>query len=254
MVLLLTACMVEYEVDEPEDVVAPVDIEDTGEPVDAVPVPKAAVYGNTSGELFELEVTTGELTSIGTFYDLDGAPVEGFLDIAIDPDGVVVGGTWDAIWRIDPERAFVTKICDTDIEMMALAFSADGRLFAGGDTLITEVDLETCTAMPLVEDSAYLTSGDLVGLPDGYLYWTVEGDDYEDPDELVRVDPTYGYTSWVGVIEADRLFGLGYTDGTLYGFSADGHIVAIDPANAHTSMTSADTPGWWGATTNPVVW
>lgn len=251
MILLSLACIVEYEMDEPNDVVEPIEeIEDTGE-VDSVPVPKAAVYGNTSGELFELDAETGELTSIGTFYDLDENPVEGFLDIAIDPDGVVVGGTWDAIWRIDPERAFVSKICDTDIEMMALAFSADGRLFAGGDALITEVDLETCTSTVLVDDSPYFTSGDLVGLPDGYLYWTVEGDGN---DELVRVDPTYGYTSWVGPIDADRLFGLGYTEGTLYGFSADGMIVAIDPADASTSVSTADTPGWWGATTNPVVW
>ncbi|MCP4806352.1 MAG: SMP-30/gluconolactonase/LRE family protein [Proteobacteria bacterium] len=254
MLLLLTACIPEYQVDESEDIVEPIpEIEDTGD-VDTIPVPEAAVYGNTSGELFTLDVETGELTSVGTFYDIDGNPVDQFLDIAIDPDGVVVGGTWDAIWRIDPERAFVSKICDTTVEMMALAFSADGRLFAGGDTLITEVDLTDCSSTVLVQESPYFTSGDLVGLPDGYLYWTVEGEDYEDSDELVRVDPTYGYTSWVGPIDADRLFGLGYTDGTLYGFSADGHIVAIDPANANTTMTSADTPGWWGATTNPVVW
>ena len=98
---------------------------------------------------------------------------------------------------------------------------------------------------------AYETSGDLVGLPDGYLYWTVLGGTN---DELVRVDPVTGAAFWVGAVAGSRLFGLGYDDGTLYAFSSDGSILSIDPTTAATTVVSSDTTSWWGATTNPVVW
>ena len=58
-----------------------------------------------------------------------------------------------------------------------------------------------------------------------------------------------------GVIDADGLYGVGYADERLYGFSSDGKIVAINPANAQTELLqTSDTIEWWGATTNPVRW
>ncbi|HJN76604.1 MAG TPA: hypothetical protein QGF58_21925 [Myxococcota bacterium] len=243
--LLLPACMIEYGVDGKDpDVQAPI-----GDPEDAeyLALPDAPVYANTSTTLYRLDEE--ELSTLGDFSE-DGVPVDGMTDIAIDREGLVVGGTFDAIYTIDAETAELTHVCDTDIVMYALAFSSDGRLFAGGDNVIEEIDLSDCSGSVLTT-SQYLTSGDLVGLPDGYLYWTVEGDD---GDELVRLDPDNGFSQWVGVIGVERLFGLGFTNDELFGFSADGTIVAVDPDTAETFETSTQGPGWWGATTNPVVW
>ena len=245
ILLLLSACLIEYGVEgEDRDVREPV-----GDPEDAefLALPDAPVYANTSGTLYRLDGE--ELATVGDF-SLDGEPLQGMTDIAIDSYGLVVGGTFDAIYEIDPETAEATWICDTDVVMYALAFSSDGRLFAGGDNVIEEIHLDDCGS-EVFTTSQYLTSGDLVGLPDGYLYWTVEG---ETGDELVRLDPTNGFSQWVGVIGVEKLFGLGYTDEELYGFSADGSIVVIDPATADTVASDAAGPGWWGATTNPVVW
>lgn len=211
----------------------------------------APVYANTSLTLFEIEPLTGEKDPVGDFHDVDGNPVDSFLDIAIDLDGQLIGGTFDALYRIDPETAQVELLCETEVEMLALAFTDDGRLFAGGDFVIRELDWETCSSSVLLEDVGYKTSGDLVGLPDGYLYWTVEG---ENGDELVRVDPVYGYTSWVGLIGVHKLFGVGYDEDTLYGFSRYGDVVAISPENAGSEILSQDETSWWGATTNPVRW
>lgn len=228
---------------------------DTGtEPTDTgtiVTVPASApVYANTSDELFEIDTTTGARTRVGSFRD-GGVSVDGMVDIAIDPSGRIYGGTYEALYQIDPLTASLSKICDTDLRPYALAFSSDGVLFAGAGPDIVEVNLVNCATQPLLQGSSYETSGDLVGLPDGYLYWTVLGDN---SDELVRVDPVTGAAFWVGVVDESQLFGLGYDAGELYGFSSGGAIVRIDPLTAATSVVSSDGTSWWGATTNPVVW
>jgi hypothetical protein len=222
--------------------------EHTGEPTE--PPAEAPVYANTTDELFEIDPLTGARTSVGTF-SYGGQPVDGMVDIAIDLAGRMYGGTFDALYRIDPTDATLTKVCDTDLEPYALAFTSDGVLFAGAGTDIVEVNLGNCARSALTTTTTYTTSGDLVGLPDGWLYWTVRG---SGDDELVRVDPDDGRTQWVGRIDAARLFGLGYDDGVLFGFSADGAIVGIDPANASTTPMVSDGTSWWGATTNPVQW
>ncbi len=265
-VLLLLAC-VDYEINErpeaPDDLLdsdvpadtgepaEPVDTGDTGAPLDTGEVALGAVYANTSDTLYEVNPATGEATEIGQFHQ-GTEVVEYFVDIAIDLAGHMYGGTFDALYRIDPDTAEVTKVCDIDVNMMALTFTSMGELIAGGDDIITRIDLGSCDSEELVSSSPYTTSGDLVGLPDGYLYWTVFGDG--DGDELVRVDPDDGSAAWMGTIGHEKLFGLGYHAGQLYGFSSNGSIVEISPSDAGGDLVCVANQGWWGATTNPVVW
>ncbi len=242
------------ETTEPTDTTTtptdPIDTVDTGTETTTEPIAEAPVYANTTDQLFEVDPETGARTLVGTF-NLAGTPVDSMVDIAIDLTGRMYGGTYEALYQIDPTTAALAKICDTDLRPYALAFTSDGRLFAGAGTEIVRVDLQTCAAFPLATSGGFETSGDLVGLPDGFLYWTVRG---VSSDELVRVDATTGAAFWVGPIVEDRLFGLGYEQGQLYGFSSDGEIVRIDPGNAASTVLSSDGTSWWGATTNPVVW
>ena len=219
--------------------------EDTGEVVASAPL-----YGNTSTTLYQIDPQKGGMSEIGDFHDANG-PIDQFIDIAIDLDGYMVGGTFDALYRVDPSTAFVTHICDTEVEMTALTFASSGELITGGDAEIRWMDIDTCASSLLVSSSTYATSGDLVGLPDGYLYWTVEG---SDGDELVVVNPETGAQMWNGRIGVSALFGLGYHNDKLYGFSAEGDIVEITPSNAQISDTISSGVAWWGAATNPVVW
>ena len=236
-------------VDEPET--DDTDVEPEGE----LPIPTALapLYANTSGELFEVAPTTGEVTSIGLF-EHAGEPVDGMVDIAIDMEGRLYGGTFDALWRIDPETAELDKVCDIDVAMYALAFTSDGDLVAGAGTDIQVIDVETCRDRVLVNNSEYETSGDLVGLPDGFLYWSVRGG-RDNPDELVRIDPRNGRTTWIGKIGFGKLYGMAYYDGALYGFSSEGNTVRIEPDSGSSRLLGYDDSlSWWGATTNPVVW
>lgn len=264
--LLLLAC-VDYEINEqpsqPEgslDTAAPVDTgepdttedtADTGEPLDVGEIAMAPVYANSSDTLYEVEPTRGELTEVGQFHQ-GSTVVEYFVDIAIDMAGHMYGGTFDALYRIDPVTAAVTEVCSFGVDMTALTFTSAGQLVAGGASTIELVDVDTCAVEVLVSGSIYETSGDLVGLPDGYLYWTVWG---TTGDDLVRVDPTSGAQTYVGPIGVDRLFGLGYDGGQLYGFSSEGEIVRVPPGGGVSEITAiSSTLSWWGATTNPVTW
>ena len=108
--------------------------EDTGELIDTSvtgPIASAPVYANTSGRLYEVEPSTGEAITIGDFRD-DSGKVDGFVDIAIDLSGRMFGGTFESIYRIDPETAEVERLCDTEVELYAMTFTSDGRLIAGG--------------------------------------------------------------------------------------------------------------------------
>lgn len=245
------------------DTEEPEEIEDTGgdtgededtPPNDEEPPPAdAPVYAHTGSELFELTApATGQRTLLGRFAE-NGVPVDGsFIDIAIDLDGRMFGATFDALYQINPTNAAVTQVCPVTVDMVALTFSSDGELFAGGSDGVHIINVNNCRTTPLAVGGGYETSGDLVGLPDGYLYWTVRGGSR---DELVRVDPLSGQTRWIGPIGFSKIYGLGYDDGILYGFNDYGDIIAISPQNASaTALSSDDAVSWYGATTNPVQW
>jgi len=200
MLFLLALACHDYDFQEVQDPVVEAEdtggvvadpLEDTGEQIASAPL-----YANTSTTLYKIDPEQGGMAAIGEFFDQSG-PISQFIDIAIDLDGRMVGGTFDALYRIDPSTAEVSHICDTDVEMTALTFASNGDLITGGDTEIRWMDIDTCTSSLLVSSSEYATSGDLVGLPDGYLYWTVEGDD---GDELVVVNPDTGAQMWNGRI------------------------------------------------------
>ena len=116
------------------------------------------------------------------------------------------------------------------------------------------MNIETCHVETLISNSYYETSGDIVGLPDGDLYWSVRGG-WEQDDQLIRVDPDTKEESWVGSLGESRLYGMGYANDELFGFSGSGAIVGINPATgASYTLKQYEGFSWWGATTNPVVW
>ena len=105
------------------------------------------------------------------------------------------------------------------------------------------------TLQELVPPGQYTTSGDIIALPDGYLYWSVTGG-----DALVRIDPVSGGLTLIGNVGAPGIFGLAWAYGTLYGFTNDGNFLEIDPATAQVVSTAAIGATYWGAATNPVLW
>lgn len=246
--LLLTGCS-EYEIVGPDGEGA-FPFEDGPNLVVDDDVALALVYAHTSTGLYEVDPETGETDFQGNFHNASG-DVPGFVDIAIDLEGRLYGGTFERLYTIEPRTGRITPVCSLDFEPYAMTFGPNGVLYAGGLDRLVEVNTTSCATTVLVE-GGFVTAGDIVGLPDGYLYWTVRG---TTNDELVRVDPETGDAVLIGTIGAEGLYGVGYSDGQLYGFSSDGEIVAIDPSDASSTILDvSESISWWGATTNPVRW
>ncbi len=226
--------------------------EDTGSSLDTaepnIETPDEPVYLHTEATLYAWDPLDGQLQLIGDFWSIGSELSEGITDIAIDGLGRFYGVGSEALYGINGHTAEVWKIADLAFPMFGLTCTSDGRLVGGGDGLY-EVDVLTGAITTLVPEGRFETSGDLVGLPDGLLYWAVrEGDD------LVVVDPNSGATSNRGDIGVERIFGLGYAHGALYGFTDAGIVLEIN-ASTGAVISSQSLPGtWWGATTNPVVW
>ena len=214
-------------------------------------VARGKVYANTSGSLYEVDPENGDMTLIGEFRE-NGVPVDHFEDIAIDLSGHMYGGTGEYMYLINPNNAEVRSICPLDIDTTALTFTSEGTLIIGMETALYTFDVVTCEVDVLIANSYYETSGDIVGLPDGYLYWTVRGGG---SDRLVKVNPQTGSEQWIGDIGEERLFGIGYANDKLFGFSGSGLMVEIDPTSGSSFvLKEANDLSWWGATTNPVLW
>jgi hypothetical protein len=232
--------------EETEDTDVPVDEHDTG-----VPAATADAYANTASELYSFDSSKRTVKKIGDFENRHGTNCTWMTDIAINLAGEMYGICDDRIVRIDPTDAGFVKVVDLPSRLSAavgLTFLPDGKLVVSQDRVET-YDLATGTWTTLV-DGGFDTSGDIIGLPDGYLYWTVTGG-----DALVRIDPSTGATTEVGSLGVTQVWGLGYADGELFGFESQGKLFTVDPGTGKaTYVKDTRASGFYGATTNPVTW
>ncbi len=231
---------------EDTDVDDPVDESDTD-----IPTATADAYINTASELYSFDPVTVRIKKIGSFVNRYGSNCTWMTDIAISLSGEMYGICDDRLVRIDPTDASFVKVLDLPDRLSAavgLTFLSDGRLVISQDRVET-YDLVSGAWQTMV-DGGFSTSGDIVGLPDGYLYWSVIGG-----DDLVRIDPATGATRNLGGMGVSQVWGLGYAVGDLYGFDSNGTIFKVDPSTGKaTSVKSTSAGGFYGATTNPVTW
>jgi len=228
------------------DVSPPVDTAEPEEPV--IEAPDEPVYLHTDATLYSWSPVEDRLRIVGNFFREDGDEIEGITDIAIDSAGRFYGVSYSMVYGINGHTAEVWPIAPIAFPMFGLTCTHDGRLVGGGDGLF-EIDTVTGAISTLVPEGQYETAGDLVGLPDGLLYWAVRED-----DALVVVDPDNGVVVPRGEIGTERIYGLGYAEGSLYGFTEAGQALEINPTTGEVISEQALPGAWWGATTNPVVW
>lgn len=208
------------------------------------------IYAHSPHTLYTVDPATGDHDVVGTFHLAGGGSTE-LYDIAIDPAGRMAGGAQGTLYWVDPLSGELTEACQLSVGYTALTFSADGTLYSGSANDVVRIDPDTCTVDYLVHGASVTTSGDLVGLPDGYLYWTVRGGMY---DHLVRIDPGTGSVHNVGSLDAGSVYGLSYFEDTLYAFGYGGTIHAVEPSDASTISVVTNTPSWYGAATNIFAW
>jgi hypothetical protein len=227
----------------------------------AIPVARETVYVNNSTTLFTYDTAAGVTTRIGSFR-VGSTNLEAMTDIAIDNAGnlfgAVANSTRRQLYSINPETAECVLLGNIGHVSNGLTFLPDGRLISAADDVLVLDPLTGQTLATLVPATRnFKTSGDIIALPDGKLYWAVKAASGSS-DRLVQIDPSKpvaSNTTVAGDIGTTNVYGLGYADGVLYGFTSAGTSVEIDPATGASSRTRTMTgQSYWGATTNPARW
>jgi hypothetical protein len=221
-----------------------------------VPVASCPVYTNTPTQLYCYE--SGKLRLIGTFQGSNSAyGGGGITDIAINLLGKMYAVDYNALYVVNPDDASLIRVpgISWNMPVNALTFLSDGTLIAAGGAQVFVIDPKAGTTrlLPLKEAAGYSSAGDIIGLPDRKLYWTVI-DSKNALNSLVSINPDTGVASPVGTLAAWQVFGLGYHDGKLMGFAESGEMIPINSQNAAVGAPQPLGQAWWGATTNPTKW
>lgn len=260
-VVLLTAC-------GPGDrdtatIDAPAPQPDAGEQVDT-----SRVFAHSGGMLYRLNNKTLSAQPIGS---MSGLGTQNLLDLAIDKDDKLVGITRDKLFALSPTTGAATLIRDLGTsaqDLTSLSFvpqslsdpgSADILISANDMGHVFQINSATGNATQIgsygsTANGIVKSSGDMFGVRGFGIYGTVDvGTDPQ--DYLARIDPDNNWKATpIGAGTGfDKIFGLGYWGGKIYGFVDNGFevgggkMIQIDPNTGAGVLLSSDQIRWFGA-------
>jgi hypothetical protein len=277
LVVLLSACGSSPS-HAPDAAGADAVVDAPGPVVDARP--DSLVYAHSGTHLYRIDTRTNQPVDIGAFTNIGTQTI---TDIAVDKDGKMVGITLNKLYSIDVSTAAATLIKDlgvsaqnfTSLSYVPTDFndpnSVEILVAASTKGAVYQIDPTTGNATLLgnygkdSQNRQIGSSGDIVAVRGLGILATVNlGTTLTDPDYLATVDPTtWTATPLPQTTTYDRIFGLAFWGGTVYGFVDDaampagkGSVISIDPKTGASTLLQSDVIGWYGAgvTTNaPIV-
>lgn len=217
---------------------------DSGPPVDngCGGLPNCySVYAHSDGTLYEIDLATKALQTIGPFKAPGSDPI---TDLAVAPDGT--------IWTISETQLYTASATDGHVTAkgslsacgkrgVALTFTPDGKLYEGDfEGAICQIDLsgaQPVVGAPVMLDHGMALSGDIVAVGNGTVFGTLYAlADKTDAgtnlsNVLGTIDLATGAVTKIGATGFPKLFGTSFANGKVIGFThADGgKVVAIDP-------------------------
>lgn len=167
------------------------------------------IYGaSASGQLYRMNVGTGATQTIGQM------PVI-MYDIAVNKSsGQMFGVNSNGkLYKINKSNASVSYVGSLGRFANALTFGPDGRLYAAGYNKLMTVNTSNGSSTVIGTMGSNNSAGDLAF--DGYskLYLTTTS------NKLVRINLTNHTMTTVGNLGFNQAYGLGFYNGSLYGFS-----------------------------------
>ncbi len=244
-------------------------------PIDAAPRPdtrplpdNTSVYAHSATELFKINPGTLEQTSVGLF-TFTGDD-ENITDIAVDKLGAMVGISLQSVFSIDRETAVATLLSTLsgDSGLTSLSFVPTDINDASSDEILVAADFEG-VVWEINPDSGERTSignynasgsdigssGDIVSIIGFGTVATVNVDG-EDNDHLARIDAVTWRATLIGDTGYDKIFGIGFWGGDVYGFTDNQEFVTIDATTGVVNNVRTSSISWWGAgvtTIAPIV-
>jgi hypothetical protein len=211
-----------------------------------------AMYGDSSTGLYSYDPNSNAANLIATF-TFNGVAAHLF-DIAITPQGLMYGLNGSTLYYVNAANGHLTVVPTAGIaafgNINGLTALSDGRLVISGDG-VAIYNIATQILSTLVAPGGFQSSGDIIALPDGFLYMAATS---AGADHLIRINPSSGTTQDIGSLGTTEMYGLGFAYNVLYGFDSSGAVYTIDPATAQATQINNTGVAWYGATTNPVLW
>jgi hypothetical protein len=235
---------------------------------DAPPiVDPSRVYAHSGQNLYQMNSATLATTNLATFSGLGN---QSLTDLAVDKNDRMLGITLDKLYEIDIATGAATLIRDLSQDadnVTSLSFvPADLNDPASADILVTansfgevfEIDPSTGSVTMIgnygsVAQGQVRSSGDLFGVRGVGIFATVDVGDNGGNDYLARIDPvTWAATPLGTGTGFDKIFGVGFWGGKIYGFvdlgaSNGGQMIEIDQNTGAGTLLSASSIRWFGA-------
>jgi len=275
LAFLLSACGASAVADDDDDQPS-IDARIDGPTSDADDIDFSKVYAHSGTVLYRLDTTTLQPVMIGPF----GLSSGSITDIAVDKNDRMLGISLDNIYEINTSTGaatFITAYPGTE-NLTSLSFvpvnlqdpNSAERLVAATDAgTVLEINQTNGTTMQLgaygtTANGLIRSSGDIVAVYGLGIFATVTiGDDadYSEPDYLAQINPATWAATPLGIgTTYDRIFGIGFWKGKVYGFvdtTAGGAIVELNPnTGAVVGSPITGAVHWFGAgvtTDAPVI-
>jgi hypothetical protein len=235
------------------------------------------VYAHSGDTLYRMNPVTLSPMQIGTMSGLTGQ----LLDLAVDKSDRIVGASRTELYTISSTSgaAQVLRALDMDAQGFTSLSFIPGASPNDPDILVAANEAGDVFQINESNGSATLlgnygmhggmqvkSSGDLFGVRNFGIFATVDVGDGT-MDYLARVDPANGWkaTPLAQSTNHDKIFGLGFWGGKIYGFvdkgfvnnqPAGGTMIEIDSNTGAATTLASGTERWFGAgvTTNaPII-
>lgn len=235
------------------------DTDDVAAEVEPPPQPKGldAIFAHSSSQLYKLDKNV--FTFIGAFgFNKNAGQV---TDIALDDTGKLFAITFGDLFECDKTTAMCTWLATLPQSFNGLTFVPKDTAVAGkpaligiansGDWNLIDVAGGTAKITKLGAYGGFTSSGDAFSVETVGTYATVKAG-LAFTDKLVQVNPATGAVlKTVGDTGVGDLWGVAWSGGTLYGFSANGKVYAIDiqtgKAQPAPGLLVPNGVSWWGA-------
>jgi len=233
---------------------------------DGSTVDTSRVYAHSGSTLYLMNSLTLATSTIG---NMTGLGTQSLTDLAIDKNDRMVGITLDKLYDVDSTNGSATLIKDLSQSgngFTSLSFvPADLNDPGSADILVTATSAgDVFEIDPTTGDTTLLgnygtsasgqirSSGDLFGVRGVGIYATVDVGDTPGNDFLAKIDPVTWKATPIGVGTGfDRIFGLGFWGGKIYGFvdlmDQGGQMIQIDINTGEGTLLSSSDVRWFGA-------
>ncbi|WP_424101698.1 PEP-CTERM sorting domain-containing protein [Moorena producens] len=183
----------------------------------------ASFLSTANGEVGKIDTSTGKFTPLNS----NDIP---FFDIALSNSGELFGVTPSALYSIDKSTGLSSLIGYLFAFINALGFSNDDDkvLYGAGDDSFYTIDTSSGAASLVAKIPNFNSSGDIAfdSVNNQFFATSLSVDGSSDILFSIAND---GTASEIGSIGFRDIFGLFFENGTLFGYTADGQQITIDP-------------------------